>query len=126
MPPYWVYAQIADKTAGDVLAGGAGWFGAGLLGAVLSWLLLKHLPEKDRQSKEKDDLILKVVTNCNEEMKEMMDKFGEQLEGTRKDFAEQLRITRVEAKQALEFLMKQHDAHIAALTAAIQHDRHQA
>lgn len=33
----------------DPLSGGAGWVGAGLLGAVLAWLLLKHLPEKDRQ-----------------------------------------------------------------------------
>jgi hypothetical protein len=32
----------------DALGGGAGWLGAGLLGLVLSWLLLKHLPEKDR------------------------------------------------------------------------------
>lgn len=36
----------------DALSGGAGWAGAGLLGLVLSWLLLKHLPEKDRQIKD--------------------------------------------------------------------------
>lgn len=36
----------------DPISGGAGWVGAGLLGAVLGWLLLKHLPEKDRQQKE--------------------------------------------------------------------------
>lgn len=33
----------------DSLSGGSGWVGAGLLGAVLSWLLLKHLPDKDAQ-----------------------------------------------------------------------------
>jgi hypothetical protein len=33
----------------DILSGGAGWAGAGLLGLVLGWLLLKHLPEKDKQ-----------------------------------------------------------------------------
>src|SRR5262245_45428442 len=33
----------------DTLSGGAGWVGAGLLGLVLGWLLLKHLPDKDRQ-----------------------------------------------------------------------------
>lgn len=33
----------------DVLAGGSGWAGAGLLGAVLAWLLLKHLPARDAQ-----------------------------------------------------------------------------
>ena len=36
----------------DVLSGGAGWAGAGLLGLVLSWLLLVHLPAKDKQLKE--------------------------------------------------------------------------
>jgi len=29
-----------------------GWSGAGLLGAVLGWLLLKYLPEKDRRIRE--------------------------------------------------------------------------
>lgn len=33
----------------DPISGGAGWIGAGLLGAVLAWLLLKHLPAKDDQ-----------------------------------------------------------------------------
>ena len=33
----------------EPLSGGAGWVGAGLLGLVLCWLLLKHLPDKDRQ-----------------------------------------------------------------------------
>lgn len=36
----------------DPISGGAGWVGTGLLGAVLSWLLLKHLPDKDRQIRE--------------------------------------------------------------------------
>jgi PAS domain S-box-containing protein len=33
----------------EAISGGAGWVGAGLLGAVLAWLLMKHLPDKDRQ-----------------------------------------------------------------------------
>lgn len=41
--------------------GSAGWAGAGLLGLVLGWLLLKHLPEKDRQAKEKDDAHAKTI-----------------------------------------------------------------
>jgi hypothetical protein len=31
------------------LGGASGWAGAGLLGLVLAWLLLKHLPLKDEQ-----------------------------------------------------------------------------
>lgn len=37
-------AQVTDP-----ISGGAGWVGAGLLGLVLAWLLLKHLPDKDKQ-----------------------------------------------------------------------------
>ncbi len=33
----------------DPVSGGAGWVGAGLLGLVLSWLLLKHLPDVDKK-----------------------------------------------------------------------------
>lgn len=36
----------------DALSGGAGWAGAGILGLVLAWLLLRHLPAKDAQLKE--------------------------------------------------------------------------
>lgn len=32
--------------------GGSGWAGAGLLGLVLLWLLMWHLPAKDKQLKE--------------------------------------------------------------------------
>lgn len=43
--PLLVYAQASV----DPISGGAGWAGAGLLGAVLAWLLLVHLPGKDKQ-----------------------------------------------------------------------------
>jgi hypothetical protein len=33
----------------DPISGGAGWVGAGLLGLVLFWLLMRHLPAKDQQ-----------------------------------------------------------------------------
>ena len=41
---FFILAQSTDP-----ISGGAGWVGAGLLGLVLGWLLLKHLPDKDRQ-----------------------------------------------------------------------------
>ncbi len=40
-----MFAEIAAES----LSGGGGWAGAGLLGLVLAWLLLKHLPAKDEQ-----------------------------------------------------------------------------
>lgn len=36
----------------DPISGGAGWIGAGLLGAVLAWLTMVHLPAKDKQLKD--------------------------------------------------------------------------
>lgn len=47
----------------DPLSGGAGWVGAGLLGLVLCWLLLKHLPDKDRQQRELIDAHLVAEAN---------------------------------------------------------------
>lgn len=44
-----VYGQIQSVEA---LSGNSGWMGAGLLGLVLAWLLLKHLPSKDEQIKD--------------------------------------------------------------------------
>lgn len=43
----FIFAQIADP-----ISGGAGWVGAGLLGLVMSWLLMVHLPSKDKQLRE--------------------------------------------------------------------------
>lgn len=40
---------IAQVSGADSLSGGAGWVGAGLLGLVLGWLLIIHLPAKDKQ-----------------------------------------------------------------------------
>ena len=44
MIDFWMLAQATDP-----ISGGAGWVGAGLLGAILFWLLFKHLPAKDAQ-----------------------------------------------------------------------------
>ena len=49
----------------DPLSGGAGWIGAGLLGLVLAWLMLKHLPAKDEQIerliRQKDEAVAKTA-----------------------------------------------------------------
>lgn len=47
-----VLLLAAEGTTLDPISGGAGWVGAGLLGLVLAWLLLKHLPAKDAQITE--------------------------------------------------------------------------
>ena len=52
-----LFAQSAPTIA-DGLAGSSGWFGAGLLGLILSWLLLVHLPRQDKRSDDKDQAFL--------------------------------------------------------------------
>jgi len=43
---------LLAQAAIEPLAGGSGWVGAGLLGLVLSWLLMVHLPAKDKQIRD--------------------------------------------------------------------------
>jgi hypothetical protein len=50
----------------DFISGGSGWLGAGLLGLVLAWLLLRHLPEKDQ-------LIMKLISTHEEQRKSQAD-----------------------------------------------------
>ena len=63
----------------DQLTGGAGWAGAGLLGLVLCWLLLRHLPEKDRQFREMNDKhdlkITDIMSSFRDEMRDNREEF---------------------------------------------------
>lgn len=52
---------LADGVT-DPISGGAGWVGAGLLGAVLAWLMFKYIPEQNQQTR---DLINAHNTNVN-------------------------------------------------------------
>lgn len=80
---------LAQQVA-NALAGEAGWAGVGVLGLVLSWLMLKHLPAKDKQINEfieaKDKHVMeltakfeqnldKIVDHCKEEFKIVLDLF---------------------------------------------------
>ena len=75
-----IFAQTTDS-----LSGGAGWIGAGLLGAVLSWLMLKHLPDKDKQ-------VYEFIRRQDEHTIAMASKFAEALREQRIDFKDALRI----------------------------------
>lgn len=63
-----VFAQSVDP-----ISGGAGWVGAGLLGAVLAWLCFIHLPAKDKQLKDH-------LTAKDETLKMQEDQSWERLE----------------------------------------------
>lgn len=53
LAPLAVLLAEGDPLSGSP-GGWSGWAGAGLLGLVLCWLLLKHLPDKDKQIEERD------------------------------------------------------------------------
>lgn len=111
------------------LVGSAGWTGVGLLGLVLFWLLIIHLPSKDKQLREyvtdkdeqfreyvqgKDAHIEKLSTDfhadlklttehCERELREIGDWFRKEMAETRTVFVSNLRdIVRDETRKRAE------------------------
>lgn len=80
----------------DPIAGGAGWVGAGLLGLVLSWLLLVHLPAKDKQLKEfmdsKDTHIASLTEKYEKKLELVTLTFEKEATEARNDFKRTLDI----------------------------------
>jgi hypothetical protein len=70
----WAGVLVADNGL-QGFSGEAGWVGTGLLGAVLSWLFLKHLPSKDQQIRDllhdKDSQINEIVKSHKEAVTQM-------------------------------------------------------
>lgn len=88
--PVALLAQSAES-----LSGGAGWVGAGLLGAVLGWLLLKHLPDKDKQIKE-------FVQGKDDHVKALADEFRRELKETRIEYRAALESVLGHCRQEME------------------------
>lgn len=76
--------------APDPISGGAGWIGAGLLGAVLAWLLGIHLPAKDKQLKEfmevKDEQIANLTEKYENKLVLVTSTFEKESDANRTDF----------------------------------------
>lgn len=89
--------HFADVTS-DPISGGAGWVGAGLLGAVLAWLLLKHLPDKDRQLHDllasKDEQMKTLLTSKDQQLAEQMRQERESCEHRHQENLTEIRIER--------------------------------
>lgn len=58
----------------DVLAGGSGWAGAGMLGCVLGWLLFRHIPSLT-------DSHVRLVQQLSSDFKESLEKVTKHCEG---------------------------------------------
>ena len=89
-----LFAEGNPSTVSDPLSGGAGWFGAGLLGLVLAWLLLRHLPAKDAQIekliKDKDTHVQAIVTAVGTQLSDLADRYGEQQKTSRDEYKQAL------------------------------------
>jgi hypothetical protein len=70
---------VLPDAISDPLAGGAGWVGAGLLGLVLGWLLLVHLPAKDKQLKD----LLEAKDKQIRDLVEAKDRMAERMEAAK-------------------------------------------
>ncbi len=72
-----------------LIPGAPGWAGAGLLGLVLAWLMLKYLPQKDRNVKYLVDQLLedsRAQRLANERnLERICEEFRRALEGKHND-----------------------------------------
>ena len=91
----------------DPISGGAGWVGAGLLGLVLGWLLLKHLPDKDKH------------------LERIIDKHLEAELQQRENHSALEREQRVEFRTALELILTHSRSQIEGIGTALGTDLNQ-
>lgn len=97
----------------DPIAGGAGWVGAGLLGLVLSWLLLKHLPDKDKQIKEFQEA-------KDQQIAELTGKHERKLELVTATFRTESLEIRREFKAALDAVLSHCEKEMGKFTSGIR------
>ena len=97
---------------GEPLSGGAGWVGAGLLGAVLCWLLLKHLPDKDKQLEKllttKDDQMRELLASRDVLMESQLTAERESCEKRHQDNLIEVRMDREQRDRHYEALIAEH------------------
>ena len=80
---------------GEPISGGAGWVGAGLLGSVLAWLLLVHIPNMDKQ-------IMTLIADCDAHNEKQRKEFIEENREIRAKFDSTLRYVTEQATKAIE------------------------
>lgn len=109
----------------DPISGGAGWIGAGLLGLVLGWLLLMHLPAKAKESKEEREAFGKSLTELSNKFTTALDgqseRFNGRAEALRTDFASSLKIILTSSEKQLERVCQQHETQLERVLN--QHER---
>ena len=109
--PVCLVAFAAAKAV-DPLSGGAGWLGAGLLGLVLGWLLLKHLPDKDKQ-------ITKFIEDKDRHIIAMSETYERKLNVIVASYEKENRETKDEFRAALNSVLSHCDREVGRVTEAI-------
>jgi hypothetical protein len=92
----------------DPISGGAGWVGAGLLGAVMAWLLLKYLPDQHARQE-------RMVTAHQDTM-------AAAIGAQRVDFIAAMTQERLDFTVALERILKQNEIQVHHLAEAFNKD----
>jgi hypothetical protein len=102
---------------GDPLSGGAGWLGAGLLGAVLGWLLMVHLPRKDKEAKEYAD-------SHTEQMTALLARHDALVEKLQHKYVSDMAASRAEFKEQLQMVVDHCQRETEATTRALMAEFH--
>jgi hypothetical protein len=121
-------AMIAQS---DPISGGAGWVGAGLLGLVLSWVFLKHLPDKDKQLNAflaaKDEVIKALTDRYEGVIKALTDRYEKRLEvmaaafeAAFAKFQEEQKATRHDSRDLLNIINLRNEKAVAEMAVAIR------
>jgi hypothetical protein len=109
-----IVAQAVPSSP-DVISGGAGWAGAGLLGLVLGWLLFVHLPAKDKQ-------IAELVKSRDDMVKELTGSFREGIVESEKRATEVDRERREDYRISLAMVVSHCEKEMSGTSAAIRRD----
>lgn len=106
---------LLAQATGDPISGGAGWVGAGLLGLVLGWLLLIHLPAKDKQ-------IAGLIESRDNFVRELTASFRASLQEESKEWAEQFRQGRADYKASLDAVVQHCERETTAISQSLRAD----
>lgn len=83
----------------DPISGGAGWVGAGLLGAVLAWLMFIHLPAKDKQ-------VTGLIEGRNELSENLQNRYSASIKELQAGMAQISKEQREDHKQVVQMVME--------------------
>jgi hypothetical protein len=81
---------------------GNGWAGAGLLGLILSWLLLVRLPQQDKLVKELSENYSATVVKLRDLEDKRVESADRRTEAARTEFMNEMRAMRLEFKEILK------------------------